>query len=290
MTGFGKSEKSFETKNITVEIRSLNSKMLDLSIKLPGIYRLFEYDIRSIVAKALQRGKVDMIVSIATESESTAVTINRKVFSDYYGQMTEICKESGLASDDRYIAANLFGAILRMPDVVRSQEEEVGEEELATLNFCIAEAVESITAFRQREGEALIADIISRIGLIEKLNGEIASHENARTAMIRQKMEDGIAKLGLAIDQTRFAQEMIYYMERLDITEERVRLTNHCGYFRQVATTEDAPGRKLGFITQEMGREINTMGAKASSVEIQQFVVMMKDELEKVKEQLLNIL
>lgn len=286
MTGFGKGEASFGTKKITVELRSLNSKQLDLNIKLPAFYRQSETELRNLVAQRLQRGKVDLFVSVESQQVETSAHINREIFREYLRQLNDALAFSGIDAD--YDA--MLPVLMRMPDVVSVEAERVTEEESAALMAAAADAVERLDAFRVQEGAVLIADLLRRVDLIERYREEVFPFEKARTETIRARILDNLSKLGVEVDRNRLEQEMIYYLEKLDITEEKVRLENHCRYFREVAAGEEAPGRKLGFIAQEMGREINTMGSKANESNIQILVVRMKDELEKIKEQVLNIL
>lgn len=286
MTGFGKGEASFGTKKITVELRSLNSKQLDLNIKLPALYRQSETELRNLVAQRLQRGKVDLFVSVESQQVETSAHINREIFREYLRQLNDALAFSGIDAD--YDA--MLSVLMRMPDVVSVEAERVTEEESAALMAAAADAVERLDAFRVQEGAVLIADLLRRVDLIERYREEVVPFEKARTETIRARILDNLSKLGVEVDRNRLEQEMIYYLEKLDITEEKVRLENHCRYFREVAAGEEAPGRKLGFIAQEMGREINTMGSKANESNIQILVVRMKDELEKIKEQVLNIL
>lgn len=286
MTGFGKGEASFGTKKITVELRSLNSKQLDLNIKLPALHRQSETELRNLVAQRLQRGKVDLFVSVESQQVETSAHINREIFREYLRQLNDALAFSGIDAD--YDA--MLPVLMRMPDVVSVEAERVTEEESAALMAAAADAVERLDAFRVQEGAVLIADLLRRVDLIERYREEVVPFEKARTETIRARILDNLSKLGVEVDRNRLEQEMIYYLEKLDITEEKVRLENHCRYFREVAAGEEAPGRKLGFITQEMGREINTMGSKANESNIQILVVRMKDELEKIKEQVLNIL
>ncbi len=286
MTGFGKGEASFGTKKITVELRSLNSKQLDLNIKLPALYRQSETELRNLVAQRLQRGKIDLFVSVESQQVETSAHINREIFREYLRQLNDALAFSGIDAD--YDA--MLPVLMRMPDVVSVEAERVTEEESAALMAAAADAVERLDAFRVQEGAVLIADLLRRVDLIERYREEVFPFEKARTETIRARILDNLSKLGVEVDRNRLEQEMIYYLEKLDITEEKVRLENHCRYFREVAAGEEAPGRKLGFIAQEMGREINTMGSKANESNIQILVVRMKDELEKIKEQVLNIL
>ena len=286
MTGFGKGEAMVDDKKIRVELRSLNSKQLDLSIKLPGKYRAAEAEMRNIITRELQRGKVDCFVSFEAATAETSAHINREAFKAYAKELREVCAENAVISDSDYF----LKAILRMPDVITSEEREVSEAELAAIIEATKAACAELNNFRIQEGAILIADLLGRIDLIEKYRHEVEQFEGARVETIKNRIRENIEKLQLEVDNNRLEQEMIFYIEKLDITEEKVRLDNHCNYFREVSAEEEAPGRKLGFIAQELGREINTMGSKSNEANMQRLVVKMKDELEKIKEQVLNIL
>ena len=286
MTGFGKGEAALRNKKITVEIRSLNSKQLDLSLRLPAVYRQSEYEIRNLIARTIQRGKVDVFVTVESQAVETSARINREVFREYLRQMNDTLSFSGIDAD--YDA--IVPVIMRLPDVVATEAEAISEEEHAALLAAVEAAAAHLDAFREQEGAILIADLLRRVELIEQYKTEVVPFEKARTETVKARILDNLSKLAVDVDRNRLEQEMIFYLEKLDITEEKVRLTNHCNYFREVASSEEGAGRKLGFIAQEMGREINTMGSKANEPNIQILVVKMKDELEKIKEQVLNIL
>ena len=286
MTGFGKGEAALRNKKITVEIRSLNSKQLDLSLRLPAVYRQSEYEIRNLIARTIQRGKVDVFVTVESQAVETSARINREVFREYLRQMNDTLSFSGI--DAGYDA--ILPVIMRLPDVVATEAEAISEEEHAALLAAVEAAAAHLDAFRAQEGAILIADLLRRVELIEQYKTEVVPFEKARTETVKARILDNLSKLAVDVDRNRLEQEMIFYLEKLDITEEKVRLTNHCNYFREVASSEEGAGRKLGFIAQEMGREINTMGSKANEPNIQILVVKMKDELEKIKEQVGNIL
>jgi uncharacterized protein (TIGR00255 family) len=286
MTGFGKAEVVVNGKTFTAEIRSLNSKQLDLSVRLPGIYRPLEFDIRSRAAAAIIRGKADISVNIENTAVQTSATINKEVFREYLKQINDAMSFSGIDAD--YDA--VLPVIMRLPDVVSAQTESVSEEEQKALMQAVDEALAHFTAFREQEGATLIADLLHRVDKIEEYKNQVEPYEKARTEVIKNRIREHIEKMNIELDNNRLEQEMIFYIEKLDITEEKVRLKNHCDYFREVAANEEAPGRKLGFIAQEMGREINTLGSKSNEANMQILVVKMKDELEKIKEQILNIL
>ena len=286
MTGFGKGEAALQNKKITVEIRSLNSKQLDLGLRLPAVYRPSEYEIRNIIARTIQRGKVDVFVTVESQAVETPARINKEVFREYLRQMTDTLAFAGIDAD--YDA--IVPVIMRLPEVVSTETESISDEEHAALIAATEAAAARLDAFRMQEGAILIADLLGRVDRIESYKEEVVPFEKARTETIKARILDNLEKLQADVDRNRLEQEMIFYLEKLDITEEKVRLANHCRYFREVAAGEEGAGRKLGFIAQEMGREINTMGSKANESNIQILVVKMKDELEKIKEQVLNIL
>ncbi len=286
MTGFGKSEISLPTKKISVEVRSLNSKQLDLAVKLPALYRSLEFVFRSRAAAAIIRGKADISVSIENTATHTTATINKEVFREYLRQVDNALSFSGVGAN--YDA--IIPSVMRMPDVVSTQTESLSDDEQQALMQAIDEALARFSTFREQEGATLIADLLHRIDKIEEYKAQVEPYEKARTEAIKSRIREHIEKMNIEVDNNRLEQEMIFYIEKLDITEEKVRLKNHCDYFREVAASEDAPGRKLGFIAQELGREINTMGSKSNEANMQILVVKMKDELEKIKEQVLNIL
>jgi uncharacterized protein (TIGR00255 family) len=286
MTGFGKGEAICGDKKFRVELRSLNSKQLDLSVKIPGKYRAAEAEVRNIITRQLQRGKVDCFVSFEAAVADTSAHINVDAFKAYANELRKVCQENGISAE----GDALLTAVMRMPDVVTSEEQDVSDDELKAIVDATEQAAAQLDAFRVQEGAILIADLLSRIDLIEKYRHEVEPFEGQRVETIKNRIRENLQKLAVEVDNNRLEQEMIFYIEKLDITEEKVRLDNHCSYFREVAATEDAPGRKLGFIAQELGREINTMGSKSNEANMQRLVVMMKDELEKIKEQVLNIL
>lgn len=288
MTGFGKAEVQFNGKNITVEVKSLNSKQLDLNAKIPMIYRDREYEIRNLLSNKLIRGKVDFYINYDETKESTSLPINAGVFKSYYEQIQKISDDCKITLSEEPI----FQTILRLPDVLKVEKVEVSEDEWKLLFSCIEKALEKMLLFRQQEGKALEKDIIERVRLIESLLSQVEPFEKQRIDTVKQRLQENLKSLSsdIKVDNDRFEQEIIYYLEKMDVTEEKVRLKNHCEYFISTANETHAVGRKLGFILQEMGREINTLGSKANQTDIQKLVVLMKDELEKIKEQSLNIL
>ena len=286
MTGFGKGEVVFQTKKITVEIRTLNSKQLDLNLRMPAAYRGSEYDVRSILSHRIQRGKTDVFIAVESQQVATPAHINNELFREYLRQLT-----TALASANLEVSyETILPVVMRMPEVVSSEQQAISEEEQQALLKAVEEACDKLDTFREQEGAILISDLLKRIDLIEHYKEEVVPFEVQRAATIKNRIQEHLNQLQVEVDQSRLEQEMIYYIEKLDITEEKVRLKNHCKYFREVAAGEEGIGRKLGFIAQELGREINTMGSKANETNIQILVVKMKDELEKIKEQVLNIL
>lgn len=288
MTGFGKATVESGEKKIIVEVKSLNSKQLDINLRMPNLYKEKEMEIRNLVKNWLERGKVDVCIYSDNSESEKEVSINREVVGQYFRQMEQIASSLNVPVDN-----SLFlQTIMRFPDVFRQKTEELDDREWEVLKTGIETALAETDRFRIQEGEVLIRDILHRIGLIQEFASEVPQHEEKRIENIRQKLGEKIKEWRelQSVDQNRFEQEIIYYLEKLDITEEKVRLANHCKYFEETAEKEEAPGRKLGFIAQEIGREINTMGSKANDHDIQKLVVRMKDELEKIKEQSLNIL
>lgn len=288
MTGYGRAERHTDQRKITVEIKSLNSKQLDLSARIPSIYREKEYEIRNTVGKALGRGKVDLFVSVENVggTKTAGGTINKELFKAYYAQLVELQRELG----DRNGAEPLMTTVLRLPEVMQTETVAIGDEEWKALAEAVDEAVDNLNQFRLQEGAVLIGDLLKRIDTIQELAAQIVPLEGERIETVRTRLMDNLKALRINVDSNRFEQEIIYYLEKFDITEEKVRLKQHCDYFRTVAGESEGVGRKLGFIAQEIGREINTTGSKANHAGIQKIVVRMKDELEKIKEQLLNLL
>ncbi|MFI3261393.1 MAG: YicC/YloC family endoribonuclease [Rikenellaceae bacterium] len=285
MTGYGKGTKEVDGKKIIVEIRSLNGKGLDLSVRMPSIFRSIEMDIRNIISKSLVRGKVEVSVNIESEAVKSETSIDKTMFKYYFEQLKAISTDIELNLNDQSIVAS----ILKMPDVMQSTKLETNECLNNTLLETVNEAVVAINSFRAQEGKVMIADLLERISLIEEYKNQVAQYEGERVETVKTRIIDGLNSLNIEYDSSRLEQEMIFYIEKLDITEEKVRLQNHLNYFREVAKEEN-PGKKLGFICQEIGREINTTGSKSNHSEMQKIVVRMKDELEKIKEQSLNIL
>jgi uncharacterized protein (TIGR00255 family) len=280
MTGFGKAIGQFAGKKITVEIRSLNSKGLDLNARVAPLYREKELDIRKMVGEAVIRGKVDISIYAEIVGIESAAQINMELAKSYLNQLTELERELDIKGD-------LIATVMRLPDVLSSEKGELEEEEWAYLQTLIGEAIDGLQSFREQEGASIAEDFEARLKAIEEAMEGVAPHESARLDAVREKLMKGLE--GVDVDSNRFEQEVIFYIEKLDINEERVRLANHLKYFRETME-EEGSGKKLGFIAQEMGREINTLGSKSNYAPMQQYVVQMKDELEKIKEQVGNTL
>jgi uncharacterized protein (TIGR00255 family) len=287
MTGFGKSQLDLPGRNITVEIRSLNSKQLDLSFRAPSVYREKEMTTRSQIAQRLERGKVDVIIVAESKNDLPVMSFNKNIALQYIEQLRDLAATIPGAQQ-----SDLLSILVRMPDVLKSEKEEFSEEEWVLISQALTAALDEVDKFRIAEGTILHKDFVFRIDRILALLNDIGPLESVRIANIRTKFEMRMAEIGQdkSYDHNRLEQELIYYFERLDITEEKIRLQKHCEYFILTLDEMESPGKKLGFITQEIGREINTLGSKANDAQIQMFVVQMKDELEKIKEQLANIL
>ncbi len=287
MTGYGKSVVTFNDKKIHVEIKSLNSKALDLSARIAPIYREKEMTIRQMVAKTLIRGKIDFSIWIEKDVSADATPINSALVENYYGQIKAISEKTGIPGPQDW-----FGLLLRLPDVMSKTEVEVlddAEWEVAVKG--IDEALEHLVSFRQQEGEALYRKFSEKLDNITTLLAGIEEYEKSRVEKIRAKITEGLKSIPeIEYDKNRLEQELIYYIEKLDISEEKQRLGNHLSYFRETMADGIGQGKKLGFIAQEMGREINTTGSKSNQAEMQNIVVKMKDELEQIKEQVLNVL
>lgn len=287
MTGFGKAEVQVNGKTISVEVKSLNSKQLDLNVKVPMIYRDREYEIRNLLSTKLTRGKVDFYINYDEKKENVAAPINAGIFKSYYQQIEAISADCNIPLSNEPV----FQTILKLPDVLKIEKVEVSDEEWKALFECINAAIEKMILFREQEGKALEKDITARVRMIEDLLVKVEPFEKQRLEAVKTKLQDSLKSLkDVKVDNDRFEQEIIYYLEKMDVTEEKVRLRNHCEYFINTVNETHPVGRKLGFILQEMGREINTLGSKANQADMQKIVVLMKDELEKIKEQSMNIL
>ena len=287
MTGYGKAVATFGSKKIYAEIKSLNSKALDLSTRIAPLYREKEMEIRTLIAQQLERGKVDFNLWAEEDATQQATPINKALIESYYSQLCEISRTSGIP-----VPADWFATLLRMPDVMtRTEVKELTEEEWTAARTAITEAIAQLMDFRYQEGAALEKKFSEKLDNIEQLLHSIVPYEKERTDKIRERILDSLQKsLGVEYDNNRLEQELIYYIEKLDINEEKQRLSNHLSYFRETMREGHGQGKKLGFIAQEMGREINTTGSKSNHAEMQNIVVKMKDELEQIKEQVLNVM
>lgn len=287
MTGYGKAECELALKKITIEVKSLNSKQLDLNTRTPGVYREKEIEIRREISDKLIRGKVDFSLyseSLGVESNSA---INNPMVKSYFAQLSELSNELGLPVNE-----HILPIIMQLPDVVKTTRDEPDENEWKIILAAIREALTALDNFRLQEGLSLRKDIITNLNTITTLLEQIAPYELERTAKVKERILDGLKELASpeGVDHNRLEQEMIFYLEKLDINEEKVRLGHHCSYFIETLELDEPVGKKLGFIAQEIGREINTLGSKANHTEMQKLVIGMKDALEKIKEQLLNAL
>ncbi|TXG37355.1 YicC/YloC family endoribonuclease [Seonamhaeicola maritimus] len=281
MTGYGKSVLQLATKKITIELKSLNSKNLDLNARMPSIYREKELTIRKQLANSLVRGKVDFSIYVEVTSEDTSTQINKPVVQQYINQLRDV-----VDGDE----TELLKMAVRFPDALNTVREEIDEDEWKNIQAEIDKAIDSLNTYRKDEGKVLETDFIKRIENIGKLLEEVIKMDPERVEAVRERLLKGVEELKEKYDENRFEQELVYYIEKFDITEEKVRLKNHLNYFIEALNSEDSNGKKLGFIGQEIGREINTIGSKSNYAPMQQLVVQMKDELEKIKEQLLNVL
>lgn len=282
MTGFGKATLQLPTKKITVEVKSLNSKGLDLNVRMPSLYREMELGLRNQIALQLERGKIDFSIFIESTAEQTSTKVNVPIVKAYISQLREVYADAE--------ETELMKMAIRMPDTMKIEREEIDENDWAQIKTVIEESLKNIQNFRRDEGASLEKEFQLRIGNIRQYMIEALELDPERVQAIKDRLQTAIAELEVNVDANRFEQELIYYLEKLDITEEKVRLNNHLDYFLETIKGTEANGRKLGFITQEMGREINTMGSKSNHAQMQKLVVQMKDELEKIKEQVLNVL
>lgn len=281
MTGYGKEVVQLPAKTITIEIKSLNSKSLDLNTRVPSYYREKDLEIRDMIARSLQRGKVDFSLSIEAAGSETSSQINEAVVKEYIRQLGQV------VDGDK---VELLKMAVRMPDALKTEREEIDDAEFAAILSGTKNALIAINKYRSDEGQVLENDFLNRIETIAQLLKDVATLDPERIAAVKERLRKAISELKENVDENRFEQELIYYLEKYDITEEKVRLKNHLDYFKETIHSDDSNGKKLGFITQEIGREINTIGSKANYAPMQQLVVQMKDELEKIKEQALNVL
>ncbi|GAA4233227.1 YicC family protein [Postechiella marina] len=282
MTGYGKSVLQLPTKKITIELKSLNSKNLDLNARMPSIYREKELGIRKLLAEKLVRGKVDFSIFVETTAEDTSTQINTPVVKQYISQLKNVVEGSS--------EIELLKMAVRFPDALNTVREEIDENEWKAIADEINKAVDFINNYRLNEGKVLEVDFNKRVAAISEILEQVIAIDPERIEAVRERLNKGVADLKEKYDENRFEQELVYYIEKFDITEEKVRLKNHLNYFIETLNSKDSNGKKLGFIGQEMGREINTIGSKSNYAPMQQLVVQMKDELEKIKEQLLNVL
>ena len=282
MTGFGKATLQLPTKKITVELKSLNSKGLDLNTRMPSVFREMELGLRNQLSLRLERGKIDFSLYVEVTGEETSSKINLPIIKAYINQMKAVIQYAD--------ETELMKMAVRMPDALKTERDEIDENEWKQIQTVIDQAVENIAQFRKDEGVALEKEFLHRIANIMTLMNNAVAYDAERVETVKTRLKTALDELQVNVDQSRFEQELIFYLEKYDITEEKVRLENHLNYFIETLAGTEANGRKLGFITQEMGREINTMGSKSNHTEMQKLVVMMKDELEKIKEQVLNVL
>lgn len=282
MTGFGKATLQLSTKKITVEIKSLNSKGLDLNVRMPSVYREMELGLRNQLSTVLERGKIDFSIFMENTAEQTSTKVNVPIVKAYISQLREVYAEAD--------ETELMKMAVRMPDALKTERDEIDENDWAQIQVVIEEGIKNIQAFRISEGVALEKEFLHRIANIMTMMNETVALDGERIQTVKTRLRTAIDELKVNIDDNRFEQELIFYLEKYDITEEKVRLENHLNYFIETLAGNEANGRKLGFITQEMGREINTMGSKSNHAQMQKLVVQMKDELEKIKEQVLNVL
>ena len=281
MTGYGKSVIQLASKKITVEVKSLNSKNLDINARVPSSYREKELEMRKMLASSLTRGKVDFSLYVEMTGEETTTQINEVVVKQYMKQLSNVVN-----ADE----AELLKMAIKMPDALKTTREEIDENEFAEILKAVRVALVEINKYRSDEGAVLKADFLQRVDIIEARLEEVLEIDSQRIANVKERLRTAVSELIEKVDENRFEQELIYYLEKYDITEEKVRLQNHLNYFREAINSDDSNGKKLGFITQEIGREINTIGSKSNFALMQQLVVQMKDELEKIKEQALNVL
>ena len=284
MTGYGKSVLHLSDKKVTIEVKSLNSKNLDLNVRMPSYYREKELAVRKELASKLVRGKVDFSIYIEMTEDETSTTVNKGVVSEYMQQLRNVV-QTGSSND-----VELLKMAVKMPDALKTEREELNEDEWAQINTNIQEAIKDIIQYRIDEAASLEDDFKLRIKNIQHYLEEVKSFDDARIEFVKERLKKAIDELKVTTDENRFEQELIYYLEKLDINEEKVRLANHLSYFLQELDTEDSNGKKLGFIVQEIGREVNTIGSKANFAPMQKAVIQMKNELEKIKEQILNVL
>lgn len=286
MTGYGKKIVEFNNKKISVEIKALNSKQLDLATRLPGYFREKDIEIRNIIAQRLERGKIELQMFTENSDNGQNVILNKNLIKSYYNQLLDLKNELNVTETD------IFQLVFRLPDSLKSDREEFDENEWKVVSETINLVIDEVNSFRKQEGSAMATDLEKHVDRISELLSDVQKPETERLIKIKKRIRENLNEFVQAnkIDENRFEQELIYYIEKIDISEEKVRLKNHCSYFKEIMKTQDSSGKKLGFIAQEIGREVNTLGSKANDTDIQTIVIEMKDELEKIKEQVLNIL
>lgn len=285
MTGFGKAILELDNKKVTIEIKSLNSKQLDLFTRIPNMYKEKDLIVRNELKKELNRGKVELSIFIESVGSEKEVKVNLPIVKEYCKQLSDMCEDCGITQE------NMLQTVMKLPDVLKVEYQELDEKEWEYIFEGVKSAIADIKKFRDQEGLALEDDIFRRVNNIVELSLEVPKYEAQRIEVVKNRLRDKLAELNdKNIDENRFEQELIFFIEKLDITEEKVRLAQHCAYFLETAKSEEVVGKKLGFIAQEIGREINTLGSKANDSNLQKLVIQMKDELEKIKEQILNVL
>lgn len=287
MTGFGRAVTEYNNKKITIDVKSLNSKTTDINTRIPGYYKEKELEIRRILSQELQRGKIDLCMYVELNGGENSNQINSDLVTNYYNQLKDICTKNNIP-----IGQETISSIMRLPDILKNNSEDLSDEEWKIVLETISKAVSDCNEFRKNEGANIEKDILTNLNSVLSLLTQVPQFEKERIDTIRERLQQSLKEIltNNNSDENRYEQEIIFYLEKLDINEEKVRLKKHCEYFIETIDKEDFAGKKLGFIAQEIGREINTLGSKAHHVEIQKLVVMMKDELEKIKEQLLNAL
>lgn len=287
MTGYGKASRDFNNKKITIEVRSLNSKNLDLNMRMPSVYRELELDLRKSIGKSLDRGKVDCSISVDQNGGADKnVSINQDLAKEYFSQLSQVADSLGQPKED------LLPMVMRMPEIYTTSQEELSDDEKTVISELLSEALANLNDFRGQEGQQLSQEFESRIDTIASLLNEVPKFEEERIPLVKERINKNLEDIQAKdnFDKNRFEQELIYYIEKYDISEEKMRLANHLNYFKETIQLPKSNGKKLGFISQEIGREINTLGSKSYHTELQKIVVQMKDELEKIKEQILNTL
>lgn len=287
MTGYGKKDVEYTDKTISVELKALNSKYCDINIKIPSVFREKEIDLRKKLSQELKRGKINCLIEQQYTTEDAAADINKPVVRNYMHQISELSKEMDIP-----LSGELLRAALQMPETIKRDEEELTDEEWQKIIQVLEKALADLTAFRKQEGKAIEEDFTQRLSVMYSYLDKIDKTDHGRIDKVKERLNSRIKELknDYEIDAERFEQELVYYLDKFDITEEKVRLKNHLDYFMEIMKAENSEGKKLNFVAQEIGREINTIGSKANDAEIQKLVVQMKDELEKVKEQLMNVL